>query len=85
VAGELGVEYERLLRIMRLVSRHPAYRERVRDLVSNRPVDLWYDEELGWAVTYQLIGERTLGFAIAGPAEVTDASHVYRAYECREL
>lgn len=57
----------------------------MRDLVSNRPDDLWYDEELGWAVTYQLTGGRTLGFAIAGPAEVTESSRVYRAYECREL
>jgi hypothetical protein len=70
---------------MRLVSRHPAYRERVSELVSNRPDDLWYDEDLGWAVTYQLTVGRTLGFAIAGPAEVTEGSRVYRAYECREL
>ena len=70
---------------MRLVSRHPAYRERVHDLLSNRPEDLWYDEELGWAVTYRMKGGRTLGFAIAGPAEVTGGSRVYRAYECREL
>ena len=70
---------------MRLVSRHPAYRERVHDLLSNRPEDLWYDEELGWAVTYRMKEGRTLGFAIAGPAEVTGESRVYRAYECHEL
>jgi hypothetical protein len=85
VLGELGVEYERLLRIMRLVSRHPAYRERVRELESNRPDDLWYDHDLGWAVTYRMTEGRTLGFAISGPEEVTAESRVYRAYECREL
>jgi hypothetical protein len=85
IEAELGVEYEKLLRIMRLVSRHPAYRERVHDLESNRPDDLWYDDELGWAVTYRMTEGRTLGFAVSGPAEITGESHVYRAYECREL
>lgn len=66
-------------------SRHPAYRERVRQLESNRPDDLWYDDELGWAVTYRMTGRRTLGFAVSGPAEVTAESRVYRAYECREV
>jgi hypothetical protein len=85
LAGQPESEFQRLLRIMRLVARHPAYRERADDLVSRTPDDIFYDEELGWAVTYQLSGDRTLGFAIAGPEDVTEQSRVYRAYECREL
>jgi hypothetical protein len=85
LAAEAEIEYERLLRIIRLVARHPAYRERAQSFQSRVPDDLWYDPDLGWAVSYRLTGERTLGFAIAGPAEVTSESFVRRAYECREL
>jgi hypothetical protein len=85
LAGEAEVDYERLLRIMRIIARHSAYRERAHQLVRRTPEDIWYDEELGWAVSYELEDNRTLGFAIAGPAEVTEQSHVYRAYETREL
>jgi hypothetical protein len=85
LAQEAEIEFDRLLRIMRLVARHPSYRRRVKQLVSRTPVDLWYEKDLGWSVVYQLEGNATLGFAIAGPAEVDVSSYVYRAYECKEL
>ncbi len=85
LAREAEIEFDRLLRIMRLVARHPSYRRRVKELVSRTPEDLWYEKDLGWSVVYRLGGNATLGFAIAGPAEVDESSHVYRAYECKEL
>jgi hypothetical protein len=85
LAQEAEIEFDRLLRIMRLVARHPSYRRRVKQLVSRTPVDLWYEKDLGWSVVYELDDDATLGFAIAGPAEVDESSYVYRAYECKEL
>jgi hypothetical protein len=85
LTGEWDIEWPTLLRLVRVVARHSAYRERVHCLLERLPEDVWYDRDLGWSVTYLMSEDRTLSFVVEGPPEVTGASRVTRVYECKEL
>jgi hypothetical protein len=85
LAAEWEIDWPTLLRLVRLVARHPAYRERAHNLPDRLPEDVSYDRNVGWSVTYLISGDRTLSFVVEGPPEVTTASRVSRAYEGQEL